>query len=67
MALRYPAVNVGGRLDSGLIITAALPMHLCPEQNRDQALILTPAQSADLQRQLAALSVATPAAREAAD
>jgi hypothetical protein len=55
MAMRYPELRVGGALNSGLIITAALPVHLCPQQNRDQALILTPAQSADLVRQIAAL------------
>ena len=56
MALGYPEVRVGGSLDSGLIITAGLPVHLCPQQNRDQALVLTPAQSADLMKQVAALS-----------
>lgn len=55
MALRYPAVNVGGSLAGGLIITAALPLHLCPDQNRDQAMILTPAQSADLAQQVQGL------------
>lgn len=55
MAMRYPAIDVGGSLEGGLIITAALPLHLCPQQNRDQTLILTPAQSIDLLRQVVAM------------
>lgn len=60
MALHYPALNVSGSLESGLIITAALPLHLCPEQNRDQALILTPAQSLNLRNLIGALEPAPP-------
>lgn len=60
MALQYPALNVGGALSSGLIITASLPVHLCPRQDRDQALILTPAQSADLVRQIVAIQAQSP-------
>lgn len=58
MALRYPEVRVGGTFESGLIITAGLPAHLCPQQNRDQALILTPEQAVDLVRQIDVLRFA---------